>query len=222
MMRSRILLLGAPSLAGLVLTAAPALAWPLGGPEYNPLPASAYGYNLFDPHPGYYGGGYYREYYNYGRGYGVANFPPPLPAYHPYEGALFHRHHEEPAPVFVPGPVIAPDAAADTAAHLVVQVPDGAEVWVDGAATRQTGTSRSFVSPPLTPGRDLSYEVRARWAVAGKTIEQTQTVPVHAGEQLQVRFPVAERLPAPKAATVNALGAGLQTPPGSGSKASGY
>src|SRR5262249_37440338 len=69
-----------------ILSAAPALAWDLGGPLYQrgypkDPPASIFGYNLDDPHPGYYGGGRYREYFSYGRGYGLANFPGPLPNY---------------------------------------------------------------------------------------------------------------------------------------------
>ena len=42
-------------------------------------PASYYGYNLDAPHPGYYGGGDYREFYAFGRGTGIANFPGPVP-----------------------------------------------------------------------------------------------------------------------------------------------
>lgn len=186
-----------PTLAGLVLAITPAFAWPLGGPEYDPLPASAYGYNLFDPHPGYYGGGYYREYYNYGRGYGVANFPPPLPAYHPYEGRLFHRHAVEPAPVLEPAPALVPGVPADAAVHLVVEVPQGAEVIIDGAATRQTGTVREFVSPSLTPGHTYVYELHARWTDGGRAVEQTRVVEVQAGARQKVTFPVAERLTAP-------------------------
>jgi uncharacterized protein (TIGR03000 family) len=171
------------------------------------VPASDYGYNLYDPHPGYYGGGYYREYYAVGRGWGVANFPLPLPNYPPYYPenypSLFHRYHVEPAPLVVPGPVIDPLLPVDEAVHFVVQVPEGAAIWIDGATTGQTGTTRQFVSPPLTPGRTYSYELRVRWTDAGKAVEQTQSVAVRAGDRLNVVFPLAEPLPAPKQATAD-------------------
>ena len=45
------------------------------------IPASWYGYPINDPSPfNYYGGANYREYYGYGRGYGIAGFPGPFPA----------------------------------------------------------------------------------------------------------------------------------------------
>src|SRR4051794_6183771 len=60
-----------------------------GPPHYEPHyrdygPPSAYGYNLDDRNPGYFGGGRYREYYSYGRGYGLSNFPGPLPEWNPH------------------------------------------------------------------------------------------------------------------------------------------
>jgi uncharacterized protein (TIGR03000 family) len=196
MARFRSALLGLPAVAGLLVTASAALAWDLGGPLYAPPPASYYGYNLDDPHPGYYGGGHYREYYNFGRGYGVANFPLPLPRADDYlwpnYPPLFHRHRAEPEPVFLPAPVPGLILPADTTVQLFIQVPENATVSIDGAATRQTGTTRQFASPPLAPGKEYSYEVRARWTAAGKTVEQTQNVTVRAGDRLNVTFPVAE------------------------------
>jgi uncharacterized protein (TIGR03000 family) len=70
--------------------------------------------------------------------------------------------------------------APDNAAHVILQVPAGAEVWFDGDKTRQTGTLRHYFSPPLTPGKDYVYEVRVRWTRDGKPVEETRRVHVHA------------------------------------------
>jgi uncharacterized protein (TIGR03000 family) len=191
MTRLRVYLLAAPALAGLILTTAPAFAWDFGGPAYSPrwpVPPSYYGYNLDETNPSYYGGGRYREYYSVGRGYGVANYPLPLPPFD-YAGPLFHHHHYAPP---APGPIFDAALPADPAVEVVVQVPAGAEVWIDGAATRQTGTTRRFVSPPLTTDRTYSYEVRARWTADGKAVEQTQNVSVQAGATVAVAFPLGE------------------------------
>jgi uncharacterized protein (TIGR03000 family) len=187
----------------LCLTAAPVLARG-PGPDAWPYPPSYYGYNLDDPHPGYYGGGRYREYYSYGRGYGLANYPPPYtgPLAWPNPGA-FPRL--PPAMYSLPlasdSLSVVPLRQPDTAAHLVVAVPEDAEVWLEGAKTQQGGTMRRYVSPPLVPGKEYAYEVRARWTADGHTVERSKTVTVRAGERVDVDFaaePGRESLPAPR------------------------
>jgi uncharacterized protein (TIGR03000 family) len=178
------------TIAALSLAAAPVSARG-PGPDAWPYPPSYYGYNLDDAHPGYYGGGHYREYYSYGRGYGLANYPPPYtgPLYWPNPGG-FPRH---PSAVY-PWPLSSdrfasvPVLSVDAAAHLVVQVPDEAEVWIEELKTQQTGTTRRFVSPPLVAGTDYRYAIRARWTAGGRAVERTKTVVVHAGEQVSVSF----------------------------------
>ncbi len=82
----------------------------------------------------------------------------------------------------------------ENAAHIRLRVPAGAEVWFDGEPTKQTGTVRDFTSPPLTPGKRFVYEVRVRWLKDGRPVEQTQRIPVHANDRLDVDFtrPAAE------------------------------
>jgi uncharacterized protein (TIGR03000 family) len=166
-------------------------------------PASSVGYNLDDPHPGYYGGGRYREYYSYGRGFGLANFPGPYP------GPIWPSDNHEPPlvdwihppPLSSAHPFLPASPQTDPIAHLVVQVPADAEVWLEGTKTRQSGTTRTFDSPPLTRGADYGYEIRARWKQDGREMEQVQNVVVHAGERLSVTFPKTpqpENLPVPK------------------------
>jgi uncharacterized protein (TIGR03000 family) len=45
--------------------------------------------------------------------------------------------------------------------EIVVIVPADAEVFFDGAATRQKGNKRRFVTPPLEAGAKYTYVVRA-------------------------------------------------------------
>jgi uncharacterized protein (TIGR03000 family) len=184
---SRKLFRPALALAALLLAAAPL-------PAGDPFPASYYGYNLDDPHPGYYGGGRYREYYNYGRGYGLANFPMPLPG-DPYLFP-FHTYYRRVHPVLPPPDALV--AISDSTVVVEVRVPADAEVWFDGAKTQQTGPTRTFVSPPLTPGTDYSYTVRVRWNDAGRAKEEAREVEVHAGDRIRVEFPEPEALPKPR------------------------
>jgi uncharacterized protein (TIGR03000 family) len=57
---------------------------------------------------------------------------------------------------------------ADTRAYLTVAVPADAQVWVGDQPTSQTGTVHQFYSPPLTPGQNFTYEIRARWREDGR------------------------------------------------------
>jgi uncharacterized protein (TIGR03000 family) len=72
--------------------------------------------------------------------------------------------------------------ADDNSAHLRVHVPANAELTFDGTATRQTGTDRVFVTPPLNPGKNYTYDVRVRWTEDGKTVERNRTVRVRAND----------------------------------------
>lgn len=72
-------------------------------------------------------------------------------------------------------------------AHLQLLVPEKAEVVVEGVTTRTTGTVREFVSPPLTPGRNMTYQIAVRYTDAdGKPIEETHSVRVRANDQLRI------------------------------------
>lgn len=88
------------------------------------------------------------------------------------------------------GPPAAPeagDAPAD-AAVIGVRVPPGAELRFDESVTRQTGPYREFVSPTLAPGKDYTYEVRARWTEEGRVVERSRSLTVRAGDRLMVNF----------------------------------
>lgn len=190
----RLLLLAVP-----FFVAAPVSAdWPYGSAVYqhdypkDPPPSWA-GYPLDEFNPGYYGGGRYREYYAFGRGYGVADFPPPLPQI-PY--ARPYRTYRVSAAAAPVGPAVVDQPAR---AYIELHVPADAEVWLEGSKTKQSGTSRTFVSPPLSPAQNFGYDLRVRWSDHGRTLEQKRTLTVQAGQHLVLEFPqtAPEMLPRP-------------------------
>jgi uncharacterized protein (TIGR03000 family) len=73
-------------------------------------------------------------------------------------------------------------------AEIAMRVPDGARIWFDGEETTQTGTSRKFVSPPLDPGREYTYEVRVQWKEGEAKVERTRRLPVQAGDHIGLEF----------------------------------
>lgn len=72
-------------------------------------------------------------------------------------------------------------AARPEPATVVLSVPAGAVVTVEGQALRSTGRERSFRTPPLAPGRDYTYQIRATLMVAGVEEVEVREVTVTAG-----------------------------------------
>ena len=173
---------------------------------------------------GYYGGyrgGYYGGYGRgwgypgfYGRGWGVGIYTTPYvsgysyPAYdytypadvYSYAAPDVTTYDVVPSvqtSSFYPPDTTSAPAATDTAgsATVRVQVPADAEVWFDGAATRQRGEDRVYSTPPLEAGRDYHYDIRARWMENGRPVEETRRVGVRAGQETNVDFmqPAGER-----------------------------
>jgi uncharacterized protein (TIGR03000 family) len=67
-------------------------------------------------------------------------------------------------------------------ALLVAHLPEDARVWIEDAPTKQRGTLRQFVSPPLAPGKSYIYTVRVEWPEDGHWVSQVHSFPVHAGD----------------------------------------
>ena len=83
-------------------------------------------------------------------------------------------------------------------ACIVVEVPAGAEVWLEGRRSAQTGTQRVFYSPPLPPNGRYAYKIRARWPHGSGRMEQVRDVVVQPGQRVNVQFPLANQtVPAP-------------------------
>jgi uncharacterized protein (TIGR03000 family) len=81
------------------------------------------------------------------------------------------------------------EQAVDTnAVTLRMHVPTDARVWIEDEATSTSGADRSFVSPPLTPGREYVYHIRAQWDENGKTVERKREFTVHAGDRIDLNI----------------------------------
>jgi len=77
---------------------------------------------------------------------------------------------------------------ASNTAIIHVMVPDGATVSLGGAQT-VAGTDRSFESPPLTPGQNFTYDVKAQWRDQnGRDVIQIRQVVVSANSNVSVDF----------------------------------
>jgi uncharacterized protein (TIGR03000 family) len=158
--------------------------WSGGGSQGHPGYYGGYGWG----NPSYYRGDYYYPgYYGYG-GYGRYGYPYygnygygyyPNYGYYNYRGNYYGATYSY-------GAYSAP--ATDEGAHMRVIVPPDAQIWFDGTPTTQTGSVRSFDSPPLTPGRRFTYEIRAQWREDGRDVTQTRRVAVHAGDAVTVDF----------------------------------
>ncbi len=169
------------------------------------IPASWYGYPLNDPSPfNYYGGANYREYYGYGRGYGIAGFPGPVPgklAFPDYRPTC--SQYPETGDVLVrPGglPLLNQPLPVEVgkAGKMEIVLPADARLWIAGTQTTQTGPTRVYALPPLTPGKQYIYEIRASWTEHGKPKEETRVITVGTGSQVHVHFPldIPGKLPA--------------------------
>jgi uncharacterized protein (TIGR03000 family) len=188
-----------------------------GGAHYGGYHGGGYGggahyggYNVGGYRPGYFGG--YHNSYGYGqRGYGYGGYyspslytgaylsggdalPPDFyysPNYTtaaPYSSLSAYYAPDDAAPTpAVTAPTVAPDAASGRAT-VDVHVPASAQVWFDDSATKQTGADRQYVSPPLTPGQNFTYDVRARWIDNGHVTDLTRTITVHANSVNSVDF----------------------------------
>lgn len=67
-----------------------------------------------------------------------------------------------------------------------LRVPGDAKIWFEGSPTNQTGTMRSFESPPMAVGRDYVYDIRIQWQQDSKNVTQTRRINVHAGDVINL------------------------------------
>jgi uncharacterized protein (TIGR03000 family) len=81
-----------------------------------------------------------------------------------------------------------PRADAAAPARILVRLPADATLTVDGAPTTSRDAVRTLVSPPLQPGKQYQYTLRAEIMRDGKKVERSRDVTVRAGEQSEVTF----------------------------------
>jgi uncharacterized protein (TIGR03000 family) len=72
------------------------------------------------------------------------------------------------------------DESANSAT-IMAHVPDNAQVYFDEQPTRSTGMERTYLSPPLAPGKTYTYTVRVDWVEDGKKVTQTHEFDVQPG-----------------------------------------
>jgi uncharacterized protein (TIGR03000 family) len=102
----------------------------------------------------------------------------------PYTSAL--PGDAPPATTAAPTQAAAPAPAATSPVYVDVKAPDGAQVWLGSTQSNQSGAVRSFVSPPLNPGSEYVYVVKASWVENGQPVTREKRVTVRAGEKITV------------------------------------
>jgi uncharacterized protein (TIGR03000 family) len=145
-------------------------------------------------YPGYYSSYYYAPNY-YSSYYSIYGYTPP------YSGGGGVTYVETPAVDQAQEEPQRPPP--DGKAHILIVLPtEDAEVWFNAAKTVQQGTMRTFASPELKPRKEYSYEIKAKWKVKGKAVEETRTLIVSADDWRTVDFtrPPEEEVPPPKPA----------------------
>jgi uncharacterized protein (TIGR03000 family) len=93
------------------------------------------------------------------------------------------------------GTVPARPLNSEAPATIVVQLPADARLTIDGEATQSRSDTRTFVSPPLTPGKTYRYVLKAQVDRNGQTAETSRNVEVQAGKQTTVELEFPERAP---------------------------
>jgi uncharacterized protein (TIGR03000 family) len=73
-------------------------------------------------------------------------------------------------------------------ARIEIQVPSDAQVLIEGQKMTSTGESRRFVTPPLTPGRVYSYDIRVILKENGREVTTDRHITVRAGDQQKLDF----------------------------------
>lgn len=162
---------------------------------------------------GYYGGGLGYPYYGSGFGIGIGRgyygglgyggygsyYGSPYYGYGSYSYPAYNysspTYYTAPSTVVVPSTTTyqslypATTAVAGNSASIDVRVPPDARVWFDNQEMAQNvGAMRHFNSPPLEPGSDYQYTVRAQWMQNGQMVQNVKNVIIHAGDHVTVDF----------------------------------
>jgi uncharacterized protein (TIGR03000 family) len=94
----------------------------------------------------------------------------------------------EPGPAVMPTEPTTSSPTPENSGVVTVWVPYDAKVTINGLATRSVGSRRQFVSYGLKPGFSYKYEIHAEVVKDGKTMEDTRTVTLTAGQNTAVAF----------------------------------
>jgi uncharacterized protein (TIGR03000 family) len=136
--------------------------------------------------PGYMGygggGGYSSHAYGYGGGLVV-----------PSAKVITPSAEQLPPGTVIDGKQTARQAGSETSgasqtARLIVDLPEGARLFVDDGEVAKPGTSRTFRTPALEKGEVYYYELRAEIERDGKVLSQKRRVVVSAGKTVTADF----------------------------------
>lgn len=165
----------------------------------NPYYANNYGYG-YGNYPAYFGASIGLGYpFGYYPAIGYGGYYPPIDPYaqqnptnqqNPTDGVNPPPNPFQQQPVARAAPPAGeqmPPPRADIA-EIIVNVPDDAEVWIEGVKMKQTGPRRRFVSPTLSPGVSYAYEIRATWTQDGRKVTDSNQVTVHGGDRASLTF----------------------------------
>ena len=73
-------------------------------------------------------------------------------------------------------------------ATLVVDLPANARLTIDGQPTQLTSATRTFITPPLQPGQEYYYDLKAELNRDGKPLAATKRVTIRPGQESRVRL----------------------------------
>jgi uncharacterized protein (TIGR03000 family) len=131
-------------------------------------------------------------------GGGDSMFFDPIPPAYPYPGwvgggwvPLAKPAALPPDVVEVPAEPVPPPTVLARPAPLAVEVRlprADARLFIDGTEAKATGPVRTFTTPPLPTTAPYTYELRAEWAVDGRTTTATRQVTGRAGDKVVVEF----------------------------------
>jgi uncharacterized protein (TIGR03000 family) len=143
--------------------------------------------------------------------YGSSSLPP-VPYYNMRD---YHLTYPPPAPPPEERPEEAPNSspgrparhyeppAPDNMAVITARVPGDAELRFDGVKMPATGPLRQFKTPPLKPRQPYAYTVEARWKENGREVTQSRRLPVSAGANVPLVFPLPPGTAAPTSAATH-------------------
>lgn len=90
------------------------------------------------------------------------------------------------------GPPVGPSGPELAPAHIRLEVPPEAQVFVEGVFQPGDSAQRVFVSTPLEPGRRYGYQIRVVLEQPGRRVEETRDLVVLAGERYTLSFQYAD------------------------------
>jgi uncharacterized protein (TIGR03000 family) len=172
MFRRMVTRIGLPAIAGLSLlliggsAKADTQGWPLAG-SWDTHGGSSFRSYSRSYYPTYQGAG--PEYLGYYNSAAPGGFGPAIGAYYGSTAAEDYYASPRKRPV-----------------RVNLRVPSDAKISFDGNQTNQTGTMRSFVSPPVDVGPEYAYQIQVQWKHDGKDVTQTRQISVHAGDVINL------------------------------------